>query len=187
MIRAVFFSVCLIAAAANSTFAQAPPPAAPAEATATREWQSLSPDQQHLLQGYQDKWNSLPPDRQQSLAKGSQRWLSMTPEQRSSAQQRFSQWRSMPPEQRQELRNRWQQFQTLPPEQLGDGEDWADTHFVRLAPSYLESTKNQHVRNPQLIGALTRHEQRRGSTVRQLRRIPRSHRSLATIRVKVWL
>ena len=85
MIRAVFLSVCLFAAAANSTFAQAPPPT---------EWQSLSSEQQHLLQSYQDKWSGLPPERQ-----------------------RFGQWRSMPPEQRQELRNRWQQFKSLPPEQ----------------------------------------------------------------------
>ena len=75
MIRAVFFSLCLIAAAANPTFAQAPPPSAPAEAPASREWQSLSPEQQHLLKSYQDKWNTLPPERQQALANGSQRWL----------------------------------------------------------------------------------------------------------------
>jgi len=75
MIRAVFSVLCLFAAAANSTFAQAP---------AATEWQSLSSEQQHLLQSYQEKWNTLPPDRQQALAKGSQRWLSMSPEQRSS-------------------------------------------------------------------------------------------------------
>ncbi len=39
MIRAVFFSVCLIAAAANPAFAQAPPPSEPAEAAAPSEWQ----------------------------------------------------------------------------------------------------------------------------------------------------
>src|SRR5260370_27504608 len=100
MIRAVFFSVCLIAAAANPAFAQAPPPSEPAEAAAPSEWQSLSPGQQHLLQNYRDKWSSLPPERQQALAKGSQRWLTMTPEQPSTAQHRFAQLRSMPPGQR---------------------------------------------------------------------------------------
>src|SRR5258706_15841398 len=112
MIRAVFFSVCLIAAAANATFAQAPP---------TTEWQSLSPEQQHLLQSYQDKWNTMPAERQQALAKGSQRCLSMTPEQRSRAQQRFGQWSPMPPEQRQELRNGGQKFKSLPPKQHHGG------------------------------------------------------------------
>jgi hypothetical protein len=84
-------------------------------APAPRQWQSLSPDQQHLLQKYQDSWESLPPERQQALARGSQRWLSMTPDQRSSAEQRFSEWRAMPPEQRQVLRQRWQEFKRLPP------------------------------------------------------------------------
>ena len=120
MIRAAFLGASLFFAAANSAHAQesAVPPAA-APAPAPRSWQSLSPPQQQLLQGFQGKWDSLPPDRQQALARGSQRWLSMTPaEQRAGAQQRFQQWRALPPaEQRQLLRQRWQQFKSLPPEQ----------------------------------------------------------------------
>ena len=114
MISAWAIGLCLFVAAANLAHAQDPQaPAVPAP----RQWQSLSPGQQHLLRNYQDKWNTLPSDKQDALSKGSQRWLSMTPEQRSGAQQRFSQWRAMPPEQRQELRQRWQQFKSLPPEE----------------------------------------------------------------------
>ena len=111
MIKALVICTCLFVAATTVSYAQNP------QAPAPREWQSLSPEQQHLLQNYQDKWNTLPPDKQEALSKGSQRWLSMTAEQRSGAQQRFGQWRAMPPEQRQELRQRWQQFKSLPPEQ----------------------------------------------------------------------
>jgi hypothetical protein len=123
MIKAWVLVAVVFLAAGGVCFAQTAPSAGPpaeppvAEASGPRAWQSLSPQQQQLLHGFQDKWNSLPPERQQSLAKGSQRWLSMTPEQRSSAQQRFQQWRSLPPEQRQQLRQRWQQFKSLPPEQ----------------------------------------------------------------------
>jgi hypothetical protein len=113
MMKTWVICACLVAATTVS-YAQNPQASAP---PAPREWQSLSPEQQHLLQNYHDKWNSLPPEKQEALNRGSQRWLSMTPEQRSGAQQRFSQWRAMPPEQRQELRQRWQQFKSLPPEQ----------------------------------------------------------------------
>ncbi len=106
-----------------AAFAQEPAPRtdaptgeAAAAAPQPRAWNSMAPEQQKLLHGYQDTWDSLPPERQQALAKGSQRWLTMTPEQRAGAQQRFSQWRAMPPEQRQLLRQRWQQFKALPPE-----------------------------------------------------------------------
>jgi hypothetical protein len=113
MRKALSLGVFLWIAAASVSLAQtAPGTAGP---PAPRQWQSLSPDQQHLLQKYQDSWNNLPPERQQALARGSQRWLSMTPEQRSSAEQRFSEWRAMPPEQRQVLRQRWQEFKSLPP------------------------------------------------------------------------
>jgi Protein of unknown function (DUF3106) len=116
MMKTLVICSCLFVAATTVSYAQNPQaPATPAPAP--REWQSLSAEQQHLLQNYQGKWNSLPPDKQEALSKGSQRWLSMSPEQRSGAQQRFSQWRAMPPEQRQELRQRWQQFKSLPPEQ----------------------------------------------------------------------
>ena len=117
MTRAFLLAVGLLVAAANSSFAQSPSPPPVVAAAAPQPWQSLSPEQQHLLQNYQGKWSGLPPERQQALVNGSQRWLSMTPEQRSSAQQRFSQWRALPPQQRQVLRQRWQQFKSLPPEQ----------------------------------------------------------------------
>jgi Protein of unknown function (DUF3106) len=127
MIRALLVCASLCLAAGIDAARAGPEPGAegseadiPLTATAPatpKTWSSMSPQQQQLLHGYQDKWDALPPERQQALAKGSQRWLSMTPEQRSGAQQRFAQWRAMPPEQRQQLRQRFQQFKSMPPEQ----------------------------------------------------------------------
>jgi hypothetical protein len=122
MTRALIVVFGMLLAAANSSFAQAPPepvqpPVSAAGPAAPRAWESLSPAQQQLLQSYHGGWNALPPERQDALAKGSGRWLAMTPQQRENAQQRFTQWRAMPPEQRQELRQRWQQFKSLPQEQ----------------------------------------------------------------------
>src|SRR5271166_635144 len=122
MTRALIVYVGMLLAAANGSFAQAPPepqqpPVSAAAPAAPRAWESLSPAQQQLLQSYRGGWSALPPERQEALAKGSGRWLSMTPQQREGAQQRFTQWRAMPPEQRQELRQRWQQFKSLPQEQ----------------------------------------------------------------------
>ena len=124
MIKAVVLGACVFLAAANGSLAQETPASGPVSATpgdsppaAPQSWQSLSPQQQQVLKGFQGKWDSLPPEKQQSLAKGSQRWLSMTPEQRGGAEQRFRQWRELPPEQRQQLRQRWHDFKSLPPEQ----------------------------------------------------------------------
>ena len=70
MIRASILCVSLAVAAANLACAQsAPPPPSEVQAPASREWRSLSPQQQRLLQNYQNTWNSLPPDRQQALGR----------------------------------------------------------------------------------------------------------------------
>jgi hypothetical protein len=115
VVRALLLSAWVLAA--GTGLAQEPPAqppsalAAPAGEPATpRAWQSLSPQQQQLLQNFHDRWDSLPAEKQQSLARGSQRWINMSPEQRSGAQERFKQWRALPPEQRQVIRQRWQQF-----------------------------------------------------------------------------
>lgn len=118
LLLAAWVLFAAISGPAVPAFAQAPEePGAAAPAAAPRAWQSLSPQQQQLLQSFQGKWDSLPSDKQQALARGSQRWINMTPEQRAGAQERFKQWRALPPEQRQQLRQRWQQFKALPPEQ----------------------------------------------------------------------
>ena len=100
-----------------------------------KAWSSMSPQQQQLLHGYQDKWDSLPPERQQALAKGSQRWLSMTPRtavecaaalhvngapcRRSSAKRcgsAGSSTRACRPEQQQRVRESFNRFRQMPPE-----------------------------------------------------------------------
>jgi hypothetical protein len=123
MIKALILGACLFLAEANAGIAQEAAASGPASgapnaaAPAPQSWQSLSPPQQQVLQGFQGRWDALPPEKQQALANGSQRWLSMTPEQRGGAEQRFKQWHALPPEQRQELRQRWHEFNSLPPEQ----------------------------------------------------------------------
>ena len=144
MMKTLVICSCLFVAATVS-YAQNPQTPAPAP----REWRSLSPEQQHLLQNYQDKWNSLPPEKQEALNRGSQRWLSMTPEQRAGAQQRFGQWRAMPPEQRQELRQRWQQFKSLPPEQQQRVRE-SFQRFRQMPPERRQELRKQwHQRSPE--------------------------------------
>jgi hypothetical protein len=127
-------------------------------AVAPHDWQSLSPQQQQLLQGYRDNWHNLPPERQQALAKGSDRWLGMTPEQREGAQQRFNQWRAMPPDQRQLLRQRWQQFKSLPPDEQQHVRD-AYHQFRQLPSERRQELRQQwHQMSPeQRRGAIERH------------------------------
>jgi hypothetical protein len=136
MTRALIVVFGMLLAAANSSFAQAPPEAAP------RAWESLSPAQQQLLQSYRGGWNVLPPERQQALAKGSGRWLGMSPQQREGAQQRFTQWRAMPSEQRQLLRQRWQQFKSMPPEQQQHVREQFH-HFRQLPPERRQELRRQ--------------------------------------------
>ena len=146
IVKALLLSAWVLAA--GTCLAQeppAPPVAAPApagEPAAPRSWQSLSPQQQQLLQNFQGRWDSLAPDKQQALARGSQRWIGMSPEQRAGAQQRFKQWRALPPEQRQIIRQRWQQFRALPPqEQQRIREQFS--RFHQLPPERREELRRQ--------------------------------------------
>src|SRR5438046_620472 len=54
-------------------------------------------------------------------------------------------------------------------QQLGNGENRADSHFVRFAACYLEAAEDQLVGNAELIGALPRHQQRSRCAIRELR------------------
>jgi hypothetical protein len=141
VMRAMILSACLALCAGVSMAQEAPPPAA-AEPATPRAWQSLSPQQQQLLQNFQGRWDSLPPDKQQALARGSQRWINMSPEQRSGAQERFKQWRALPPEQRQVIRQRWQQFKSLPPEEQKRIREKV-TQFNRLPPQRRQELRQQ--------------------------------------------
>jgi Protein of unknown function (DUF3106) len=140
--------LCAWVLAAGTCLAQQlPVPAAAAptpaqEPAAPRSWQSLSPQQQLLLQSFQGRWDSLPPDKQQALARGSLRWIGMSAQQRAGAQQRFQQWRALPPEQRQLIRQRWQQFRSLPPqEQQHIREQFS--RFHQLPPERREQLRQQ--------------------------------------------
>jgi hypothetical protein len=147
VVRALLLSAWVLAA--GTCLAQEPPAqppsalAAPAGEPATpRAWQSLSPQQQQLLQNFHDRWDSLPAEKQQSLARGSQRWINMSPEQRSGAQERFKQWRALPPEQRQVIRQRWQQFKALPPQEQQRIRQQV-SRFRQLPPERREELRRQ--------------------------------------------
>jgi hypothetical protein len=118
VIGALLLAGVLSAAPCRPVFAQASAPAVTRPAPgAPVPWNSLSPDQQHLMSRLSGQWDQLPPQRQQALANGSQRWLGMSPDQRTQARQRFNQWQQLPQQRRDQLRQRWEEFRALPPAQ----------------------------------------------------------------------
>src|SRR5205807_5702361 len=72
-------------------------------------------------------------------------------------------------------------------QQLGDGEDWTDPHFVRLATCYLEAPEDQLVRNAELIGALAGHQQRSRCAIGELRGVAGGYGALAAGLVEMRL
>ena len=53
-------------------------------------WDSLTIEQQQILQPFADRWDTLPADRQRRLSAGSERWLGMSPRQREAAREPVS-------------------------------------------------------------------------------------------------
>ena len=150
VVRALLLAL-LVLVAAVPAFAQEPGGPAP------RSWQSLSPQQQQLLHGFQGNWDSLPPEKQQALTRGSDRWIHMTPEERSGAQERFKTWRALPPEQRQQLRDRWRQFKSLPPDRQQQIRNQFNS-FRQMSPERQQALRNQwrNMSPEQRRGALQR-------------------------------
>src|ERR1700722_4101176 len=136
VVRALPLVLLVLLTAAPAFAQESGEPAAP------RSWQSLSPQQQQLLHGFQGNWDSLPAEKQQSLARGSDRWIHMTPEERTGAQDRFKQWRALPPEQRQQLRERWRQFKSLPAEQQQRGGEQS-RRFRQIPPEQRQALRRQ--------------------------------------------
>ena len=80
-------------------------------------WEDLAPEQQELLQSFEDEWESLPAERRQRLHDGARRWSQLTPEQREKSRERFQQWRDLTPNQRQRARRNFERFKDMRPEQ----------------------------------------------------------------------
>ena len=80
-------------------------------------WDSLSSEQQTLLNDVKDSWDQLPAQRQQRLHKGANRWGQMTNGQRNQAKLRMKRWKSMDADQRQKIRDRFQRYKDLTPGQ----------------------------------------------------------------------
>lgn len=99
----------------STVHAAEPPPQTSASTTRHGpEWESLSPEQQAVLENWRARWGELPPERRAALVRGADRWLAMSPEKREQVRQRFERWRALSAEERRELRNRHREFQELP-------------------------------------------------------------------------
>ena len=107
----------LAAVAAAWLAIAAPVPALAQDGPPGVAWESLSQQQQQVLERFRDGWEQMPPGRQQAMKQGSERWLSMTPEQQAQARERWQKWHSMPPDDKNRVRQRWQQLRELTPEQ----------------------------------------------------------------------
>ena len=67
-------------------------------------WDTLTPEQQQVLDRFANDWDSMPAERQQRLATGADRWLGMSTDERQSAQQRFERWRNLDTDRRDLIR-----------------------------------------------------------------------------------
>ncbi|MEM7469604.1 MAG: DUF3106 domain-containing protein, partial [Pseudomonadota bacterium] len=67
-------------------------------------FESLSEQQQQVLEPLRNRWQSLPPERQKRLLKGAERWQNMSDEERAKVRDRMQRWKQLSPEQRQSMR-----------------------------------------------------------------------------------
>lgn len=80
-------------------------------------WDSLTLDQQNILQPFSDGWDQRPPAQRQRLVAGADLWLAMPAERRRLVHQRFGRWQRMSDDQRARILERFNRFRNLPPEQ----------------------------------------------------------------------
>lgn len=71
-------------------------------------WQSLSPEEQAVLQRYRGQWNNYSGSRQREMRNGAQRYLQLPPQKRREVEQQQRQYRDMSPEERKRLRDEYQ-------------------------------------------------------------------------------
>jgi hypothetical protein len=81
------------------------------------QWNTLTPEQQQVLQRFESQWGTFPEERKKRLLAGAERWLQATPQQRDTMKQRFSTWKNLPEDKKQLLRNKFQEFKSLSPEE----------------------------------------------------------------------
>ncbi len=76
-------------------------------------------------------------------------------------------------------------LEILPLQKLGNCEPGTDAPLIRLASSHGETAEYQAVRNPQLVRALARHQQRRRCAVGKLGRVARGNRAFTDLGIEV--
>ncbi len=78
-----------------------------AHADADIPWQSLSKNEQSVLEKHHAEWSSLSPDRQRKLRDGARQYLQLPPEKRKAVERKHSQYEKMSPGEREKLRERY--------------------------------------------------------------------------------
>lgn len=71
-------------------------------------WQSLSPEEQSVLQRYRGQWDKYSGSRQREMRNGAQRYLQLPPQKRREVEQQQRQYQDMSPEERRRLREEYQ-------------------------------------------------------------------------------
>ncbi len=70
-------------------------------------WQSLSPEEQQVLQDYRGRWNEYDTDRQQRIREGARRWKHLPAEKRHKVEQKHGEYEQLSPEERRRLRDEY--------------------------------------------------------------------------------
>jgi len=81
--------------------------APPAHSDAGIPWQSLSKDEQSVLEKHRTDWSSLSPDRQRKLRDGAHRYLQLPPDKRKAVERKHNQFEKMSPQEREKLREKY--------------------------------------------------------------------------------
>lgn len=71
-------------------------------------WQSLTSEEQAVLQRYRGQWDNYSGTRQREMRNGAQRYLQLPPQKRREVEQQQRQYRDLSPDERQRLRDEYQ-------------------------------------------------------------------------------
>lgn len=97
----------LLGSTASSYALQAPEQRLELFAKGEIPWQSLSPEEQRQLKGYQGNWNNYDAQRQKRIRDGAQRYLSLPPERQEKIRQQRKNYRKLSPQEQKRLREEY--------------------------------------------------------------------------------
>ncbi len=70
-------------------------------------WQSLSPEEQGQLKGYNNSWDNYDSEKQKRIRDGAQRFLNLPPERQKKIKQQRNQYKKLSPKERKKLREEY--------------------------------------------------------------------------------